>query len=133
MGRYAPKTVEKGMMRKTQEMTPKEWLTFLKDAKFLTHNSMTLHHVGYAFQWCKMLSSDEVKDDYIATKLRFTEFLEALCILADLISVPTEDDISYAQNNGAPGCQNVLQYQNKVETAVADANGKTFTILPPPV
>ena len=71
-----------------------EWLGFLKDAKVCPCEEISRREAMIAFVKCRMRVPDEVANLFSVRTLTQTDFIEALCRLADMMSLPTRDDLS---------------------------------------
>jgi len=70
-----------------------EWLLLVKAGGLLGHG-ISARECRLAFYFSRMLVIDEVKSRHRAQTLSFVEFLEALCRLADMFSVPSDEDLA---------------------------------------
>lgn len=82
-----------GTHRKSRYMSLGEWMYFVQDAKLL-NETLTKREVITCFVWARMRVSDELTKRERVVNCTFTDFMEALCRLAEIVSLPTEWDLS---------------------------------------
>ena len=133
--RYSPKTVEKGMMRKTHEMSLAEWLAFLDDLGWVSveagSGSLTFSErdATLLFVWARTVTVDEVKKRAEYLTLRFHDFLEALARVAETKALPRDDQLLAADSSdGFEGGASPTEYINLVRAEVQDDAGVPFTL-----
>merc|ERR1719198_921738 len=76
-------------------MDLQEWLTFVKDAALLSEQ-ITRQEVVLAFVWSRMRVADEIAESSEFQGLTVIDFYEALARIADMMSLPTPDDLAAA-------------------------------------
>ena len=68
------------------------FVQFIEDTS-LVSESFSIIETKLAFLWSRMQFSDEYKDALKVQSLTFVDFLEALGIIADRISLPTASEL----------------------------------------
>eukprot|EP00628_Pelagophyceae_sp_CCMP2097_P001027 CAMPEP_0184096594 /NCGR_PEP_ID=MMETSP0974-20121125/10366_1 /TAXON_ID=483370 /ORGANISM="non described non described, Strain CCMP2097" /LENGTH=2022 /DNA_ID=CAMNT_0026399433 /DNA_START=181 /DNA_END=6248 /DNA_ORIENTATION=+ len=86
----------------------KEYIAVLHDARLIGEN-LTMREARLAYWWSKMLVVDEVKHRKRFIELDFLEFVEALCRCADMMSLPTDEDVADLK------ARNMLEYEHKLQ------------------
>lgn len=85
-----------------------QWKAFLQDTGCLNED-FTMREGKMVFCWSKMNVADELRDEVRNQSLTFTDFLEALCRVADASSMPTGEDME------AAGASNAYEYFRHLE------------------
>ena len=87
-----------------------EWDALIKDCKLIS-DDLTSREVRLAFWWSRMVVVDEVKQRPKFMTLSWTEFLEALGRMAEMMTLPTEEDLQRV------GAVNIVDFERKFEVA----------------
>ena len=133
--RYSPRTVEKGMMRKTHEMSLAEWLAFLNDLGWVSvevgsgNLTFSERDATLLFVWARSVTVDEVKKRAEYLTLRFHDFLDALARVAETKALPRDDQLLAADSSeGSGGGASPTEYINLVRAGVQDDAGVPFAL-----
>ena len=91
-----------------------QWLEFLRDCSLLGDDDggggdFTAREAMLAFFNSRMVVVDEIKSRNKYISLSFVDFLEAICRVADMISIPINEDIELVG-----GVVNLLDFKRKV-------------------
>jgi hypothetical protein len=88
----APKSPKSPRGRKVYWMSIQQWIRLLTDLK-LINEDFTLVKAKLCFSFSRMHVIDPVKDNLLDTTLNFSDFIEAMCRVADHFSLPTPEEI----------------------------------------
>ena len=87
-----------------------EWDALIKDCKLIS-DDLTSREMRLAFWWSRMVVIDEVKQRAKFMTLTWVEFLEALGRMAEMMTLPDDDDLRKV------GAINAVDYERKLELA----------------
>ena len=92
-----------------------EWMLFLKDSGLVGEDDgdFTAREAMLCFFKSRMCVVDEVKSRHKYISLTYTDFLEALGRAADVVSIPTNEDMTLL------GAENMCDYKEKLKTLAA--------------
>merc|ERR1719238_1767034 len=72
------------------------WEGLLAKAKLFSIKAFTIRHARLAFTWSRMRIADELIDQAKTTSLSLTDFLEAIVRVADMVWLPSDEDLRAA-------------------------------------
>ena len=95
-----------------------QWMQFLKDVGLIGSDDgdFTTREAMLAFFNSRMIVVDEVKSRNKFISLTFLDFLEAVARIADMISIPTDEDIASLEEGGYGEVRNMFEYRVKRAT-----------------
>ena len=103
------------------------WMQFLKDSSMIgemDEGDFTTREAMLAFFYSRMTVIDEVKHRSKFVSLSFTDFLEAIGRVTDMLSVPSDEDMREAK------AINIVDYRDRMhELAKESANTKKGRLL----
>ena len=97
-----------------------QWLEFLSDCSLIGEDEagdFTAREAMTSFFNSRMFVVDEIKSRNKYITLGFVDFLEAICRVADMVSIPTDSDVE------AVGACNMLDYKRKVQSLALGSGG----------
>ena len=94
-----------------------EWASFVGDVRLVSED-LTMRELRLAFWWSRMVVVDEVKSRLKFTTLTWTQFVEALARVADMMSVPTDADLA------SIGAGDIMSFEEKLADADADTQAR---------
>lgn len=87
-----------------------EWTTLLAETRILGE-LITMREVRLSFWWSRMVVADEFKSRFKFMTHSWVEFLEAIGRIADLMSLPTDEDLA------SVNAINMIDFKSKLESS----------------
>lgn len=95
-----------------------EWTALLTDSRILG-DMVTMREVRLSFWWSRMVVADEIKSRFKIMNHTWVEFLEAIGRIADMTSLPTDEDLQLVN------AINMLDFKPKCDAASIAVQDRT--------